>query len=332
MPKEITHWHIARKALQRGIPVEVGKIIASNPALYYIGAIAHDIPFYDLSKPSEASIERMANQLHGVNGENTLVPLIEIMETALSQNHKQASLAFLLGMLTHFIADSMFHPMVYYMSGNYYANDLEEQSKAIFRHRLLETAIDLWSSRLDPMEYPVDLNHLWREAGEPGRQAFKLLVEHFTYQGDKSLQAHFKKAWRNHRFLQTAFSWSIPWRVLALYRRYRHPALEKLEALFYLQPLDLSFFNGTLDWLHPVSGELNQMSLDELYDLSVKKVIILFEQLAEQPIDNWPLLLRELPPLSLDSGLPYIPVGQMKYFRTQPIEYGLRYDIRKPNE
>lgn len=324
MPKELTHWHIAREAWQKGLPAQVGEIIASNPALYYIGAVAHDIAFYDLSKPSEASIEHVANQLHGVNGENTLVPLSEMMETALNQNNKQSLLAFILGMLTHFVTDSTFHPMVYYMSGNYFAENPEERSKAVFRHRLLETAIDLWLETVNPIEYPSDLIHLWREAGEAGRQALKLLFGHYVYQGDKSITVHFKTAWRNHRFLQAAFSWSTPWRVLALYRRFGHPAVEKQEALFYPQPLDLSFFDTKLDWLHPVTGELNEMTLNELYDLSVKKVIALFDQLGAQSMEKWPLLLRQLPPLSLDSGLAYVPVTQMKYFRTEPIEHRLR--------
>jgi len=324
VPKELTHWHIARATLQRGVPVKVGEIIASHPALYYIGAIAHDIAFYDLSKPSEASIERVANQLHGVDGENTLVPLSEMMDTALSQNNSQALLAFLLGMLTHFVADSTFHPMVYYMSGNYFAEDPLERSKAVFRHRLMETAIDLWLETADPIEYPSDLIHLGREAGEAGRQAFKLLVGYYACPGDKNIMAHFKKAWRNHRFLQTAFSWSTPWRVLALYRRCGHPSVETLEALFYPQPLDLTFFDAKLDWLNPVTGEGNKMTLEQLYDLSVTKVIALFEQLGTQSVENWPSLLRRLPPLSLDSGLCYVPVSHMKYFRTEPIEHRLR--------
>jgi len=324
VPKELTHWHIAREALQRGVPVKVGEIIASNPALYYIGAIAHDIAFYDLSKPSEARIERVANQLHGVDGENTLVPLSEMMINALGQNNSQALLAFLLGMLTHFVADSTFHPMVYYMSGNYFAEDPEDRGKAVFRHRLVETAIDLWLETVNPIEYPADLIHLWREAGEDGRQALKLLVGYYSYLGDKKLIGRFRKAWRNHRFLQTAFSWSIPWRVLALYRRFGHLSVERLEALFYPQPLDLSFFDANLEWLHPVTGEANNMTLEELYDSSANKVIALFEQLGAEPLENWPKLLRTLPPLSLDSGLCYVPVTQMRYFRTEPIERRLR--------
>ncbi|HEY8909956.1 MAG TPA: zinc dependent phospholipase C family protein [Desulfosporosinus sp.] len=324
MPKELTHWHIAREALQRGLPVKVGEIITSNPALYYIGAVAHDIAYYDLSKPSEARIERVANQLHGMDGENTLVPLSEMMDTALKQDDNQALLAFLLGMLTHFVADSAFHPMVYYMSGNYFAKDPDERSKAVFRHRLLETGIDLWLETVDPIEYPSDLIHLWREAGGDGPRALQLLVGYYAHLGDENIIGHFSKAWRNHRFLQTAFSWSTPWRVLALYRRFGHPSIEQLEALFYPQPLDLSFFDANLDWSHPVTGEPNKMTLAELCELSAKKVVELFELLGTEALENWPRLLRRQPPLSLDSGLCYVPVSQMKYFSTEPIEQRLR--------
>ena len=324
MPKELTHWHIAREVLQRGVPAQVGEIIANNLDLYYIGAIAHDIGFYDLSKPNAANIERVANQLHGVDGENTLDPLIQMMERALNQNNQRTQLAFLLGMLTHFVADSTFHPMVYFMSGNYFAKDPEEREKAVFRHRLLETAIDQRLETVDPLEDSFDLIHLWRETSEIGREAFELLVGQYAFQKDKSMRSHFQKAWRNHRLLQTVFCWSAPCHILALYRRFGHPSLEKYEALFYSQTLNLAFFNSSLNWQHPVTGAPYAMTLEELYDQSVEKVITLFEGLNKKSLEKWPLLLRELQPLSLDSGMPSVPVSEMKYFRTEPIEQSLR--------
>ena len=324
MPKELTHWHIAHAALRRGVTQQVREIISTNPALYYFGAIAHDIALYDLSKPTEANLERRAHQLHGVDGENTLEPLIEMMERALRQNNKSTQLAFLLGMLTHFVADSTFHPMVYYISGNYFAQDTEEREKAVFRHRLLETAIDRWLEAVDPIDYPVNLKDLWRDTGEAGRQAFELLGGYYAKLGDKRGLAHFEKAWRNHRLLQTVFRWSTPRRILAFYRRLGYPRVEKYEALFYPQPLNLSFFDASLDWQHPVTGELHEMTWLELYDISVVKVISMFDLLNSEAIEKWPQLLRELQPLSLDSGLPLVPITQMKYFRSEPIEQRLR--------
>lgn len=76
--------------------------------------------------------------------------------------------------------------------------------------------------------------------------------------------------------------------------------------------------------LHPVTGAPQAMTLEELFDQSVQKVIFLFEKLSFQSLEKWPLLLRELHPLSLDSGMPFVPVSQMKYFCTEPIEQRLR--------
>jgi hypothetical protein len=330
VPKELTHWHIASASVQRIVPGQLGSMISRNPALFYIGAIAHDIAFYDLSKPSDVSIERIANQLHGVDGENTLLPLIEIMETALCKNEREPLLVFLLGMLTHFIADSTFHPMVYYMSGNYFAETLEDREKAVFRHRLLETAIDLWLETVDPLVYPVNLIHLWREAGDRGQGALQLLIEYYTHCKDKddkmniNIQAHFKTAWRNHRFLQTAFRCSTPRRLITLYRLFGHPSAEKEEALFYHQQLNLSFFDSELQWFHPVTGEPHQMAIGQLFNAAVEKVICLLNQFETVSSDSWPSILRTYPPLSLDSGLAYVPVKQMTHFQSYPIEDCLR--------
>ena len=151
-----------------------------------------------------------------------------------------------------------------------------------------------------------------------------MIVENFAYLGNKSIRAHFKKAWRNYRFLQTAFSWSTPWRVLDFYGGFGALSVKKYEALFYAQPLNLSFFDSSVEWRHPVTGAPYKMTLVELFDESVEKVITLFERLNTQSIENWPFLLRALQPLSLDSGLPYVGVSQMKYFGTEPIEQRLR--------
>ncbi|WP_459929906.1 hypothetical protein [Desulfosporosinus burensis] len=102
----------------------------------------------------------------------------------------------------------------------------------MFRHRLLETAIDLWLKNDQRMDYPSSLMQLWRKSGVTGRAVFKRLIEQGVCKGDISKIAHFHKAWRNHRLLQTVFGWSTPWRVLSLYRRFGHPSAGKLEALF----------------------------------------------------------------------------------------------------
>lgn len=329
MPKELTHWHVAHRVLHSVPPGRIRDIIAGYPHHYYLGAIAHDIPFYDLSQPKETSIERLGEQLHGVNGENTLVPVSNMMEQALTQADRQSLLSFLLGMLTHYIADSSFHPLVYYLTGNYYDSDENSQAKAVFRHRLLETAIDLWLETEEPLDYPRNLAALWRRVGPSGAPSLALIVDQYQVNGDHSTAAHFRTAWRTHRFLQAAFKRSVPWRILSFYRRFGHPKVEKHEALFYPQPLDLSMLNAAINWQHPVTGIAGHTTLGELYTESNDRAVELFNRLAEHPISKWPLILQRLEPLSLDSGLPYVPVAAMKYFLNEPIEYKLRIEHKK---
>ena len=306
------------------IPSQIITIISQKPQLYYLGAIAQDIPFYDLSQPTETSIQHIANQLHGVNGENTLIPLIDLLEKAFEHKHTEALLSFILGMLTHYVADSTFHPMVYYLSGNYFDEDPTERSKAVFRHRLLETAIDLWLEAEEPMDYPLSLARLSREAGHDGTEALALLVSHYSFNENELIKQHFKSAWRTHRFLQTAFSWSIPWRILSIYRRFGHPGVEKHEALFYPQPLNLTFFQTIFAWKQPVTGENKSSTFGELYKTSVQQVVNLFCQLGSCQTRDWANILRNIEPLSLDTGMSYIPVSQMKFFFEGAIERKLR--------
>ncbi|KLU63219.1 hypothetical protein CEB3_c03760 [Peptococcaceae bacterium CEB3] len=307
-----------------GVAGPVRDLIAQAPDLYYLGAVAHDIPFYDLSTPAGASLERMGNHLHGVNGENTLVPLCDILTESLREPGKDYLLAFCLGMLTHFVTDSTFHPAVYYLSGNYFDPDPVRRNRAVFHHRLLETGLDLWLQTRQPLRYPQSLAGLWRSAGRRGKEALSLLIQRYAPAGDEGSRRHFWRAWRNQRLLQSAFKWSVPWRILRFYRRLGHPGSAKLEALFYPQPLNLSFFETRAAWRHPVSGDLNETQLPDLFVVSVEKAIDLFNKLGARAPQAWADFLRTFPPVSLETGLAYVPVREMKYFLEEDISRSLQ--------
>lgn len=321
MPKELMHWHIAHGALNRELPAAVKEIILEHSQMYYLGAIAHDIPFYDLAHSAGRGIEQIGDELHGVNGEDTLAPLVLLLENCPAES--PALVSFVLGMLTHYIADSTFHPLVYYLSGNYFAVEPEARALAVFRHRLLETALDLWVQREDPLQHPTSVARLWRKTGASGRQALALLTAQYAgADGDRA--ACFQSAWRYHRLLQTLFQWWAPWKILSVYRASRNPGAQKYEALFYHQPLDLSLLDEEFSWQHPVSGQEKLTTFAAHYHESITLVSELFGYLGRSRIEAWPALLRQLEPLSLDSGLPYVPVQDMKYFWSERIELRLR--------
>lgn len=328
MPKELTHWHIAKSIHSGEIPGSIAEIICQKPQLYYLGAIAHDIPFYDLSKSTKTSIKYIGDQLHGAEGENTLVPIIAMLEKALLKKPPEALLAFFLGMLTHYTADSTFHPLIFYLSGNYYDNDYQQRSKAVFRHHLLETALDLWLEANEAIDYPTGLSKLAREAGDDGRQALDLIAGYYSGTKDQPrkrlVRRHYKLAWLNHRFFHKAFRYRVPYRIISVYRHLGHPEAAELEALFYTQVLNLAYLESRFHWKHPVTGESKLTAFRELFEESVQKSAAIFCRLGTCPAEDWPGILRSLDPLSLDSGLAGVPVSRMKFFSKEPIEGKLR--------
>lgn len=324
MPKELTHWQVARAVLEGGLPGPLQIMLQEHLPLYYLGAVAHDIPFYDLTDPVEASLERVGNLLHGVSGENTLVPLLAILAKALEQQKPEPFLSFFLGMLTHFFTDSTFHPAVYYFSGHYFDPDPVQQGKAVFRHRLLETGLDLWLETVRPMDYPKTLMRLWRDAGEKGRRVLALLMSHYAVVQDAKSEARFRSAWLRHRIVQTTIFWSMPRHVLRVYRRMGHPGIDKLEALFYSQSLELAFFHSIPEWQHPITGEWSNKGLEELFAESAEQALALFRRLGMRSPKVWSEVLREIPPLSLDSGLAYVGVKEMRHFSNLPLEDQIR--------
>jgi hypothetical protein len=136
MPKEITHWLVAEATMQKlGVERHYGDLLQ-------LGAIFPDAPYYTLGKQRSHTLS-LADRLHGASGEDTFEIVRACME-AIRQTPYQNSLhyslrAFLLGVITHICTDGIFHPFVYFWSGNFHTNF----HLAWRNHRALESALDL---------------------------------------------------------------------------------------------------------------------------------------------------------------------------------------------
>lgn len=125
--------------------------LQEHRAAAYIGAVAHDAPYY-YRLGADPAFTHIAEALHSQFGQDTLKPLLaagrEIPKQPAQQHGRLWS--FLLGMLSHYATDIVFHPMVYYFTGDYYSSDPGERKRARARHRLLEVYLDAWfAAQLD---------------------------------------------------------------------------------------------------------------------------------------------------------------------------------------
>lgn len=148
MPKEMTHWWVARKAEESLSPESVlGAAIHSYRQLFMMGAVVPDMPFYFLFGPRSGEIKRIAERFH--NSENGSYRLFEGLMPWVGGERRSAGLALLSGLLTHIHTDSIFHPMVYYFCGRGEA-DFRKKRFSLARHRTLETLADMFVRHLSP--------------------------------------------------------------------------------------------------------------------------------------------------------------------------------------
>jgi Zinc dependent phospholipase C len=173
MPKEITHCLLAERAThamaastnayKRKIGGEIYFLFEKHPEPLYFGSVSPDIFYYDIRMPWELRIKHRGliwgELIHGTHGENSLAHVLEMLEIlaspelqkplmpgrALTRDERGALLLFALGYLSHVALDTILHPIVYFLSGNYYAEDRAEKLRAEARHRAVETVFDLYN-------------------------------------------------------------------------------------------------------------------------------------------------------------------------------------------
>lgn len=166
MPKEITHILLAEKAADLSDKHRsnrydrASELLKKHANAFRFGSVSPDIFFYDIPFVFDnKSIPRglpFGAALHGGEGEDTMAhiaAMLRILEEpsvqkaglgrTLDTDQRDMLFAFCTGYLTHIALDTVFHPLVYYYSGNYYHNVKFEKRLVETRHRVIESVLDL---------------------------------------------------------------------------------------------------------------------------------------------------------------------------------------------
>lgn len=155
MPKENTHAYFAQRVLSKLEKEhhQIANKIKSQKNFYILGGYSPDVFFY--SKKPE--YKKISDYIHGHGGEKTnMIPRELAEKTKVSR--KTESEAFLYGFLTHLAMDIVFHPVIFYLTGNPYSKNKEQNPINFHRHRQLETALDKNLHRGFGLLDPRDIN------------------------------------------------------------------------------------------------------------------------------------------------------------------------------
>lgn len=149
MPKENTHLYFCHELIDKLPDRGLKQLIENNLEAYYLGSVIPDTFYYS----GKEEMRKISEELHGRFGNLTNLIVFEMLGR-LERQGSEADLAFILGFLTHAALDIVFHPMIYYYSGNYYSRSREKRQDAVYLHRHLETCLD---AKVNPTYFFHDL-------------------------------------------------------------------------------------------------------------------------------------------------------------------------------
>jgi hypothetical protein len=302
-------------------PDLIKALVAGNKNYYDLGAVIPDTPFYYFLGRGSREFLSAGWRLHGQNGEDTF-SFLPVVSRFVDLRSNDSVWALLLGVLTHIIADSVFHPFVYHFSGNPLHPDPEISRGAAYRHRMIETYLDLHYMQRLALAHRGKLSVLLESSKMDQRKFVPLLSCLFFSRPDYS-PAEIQKALRMHASVQSYFYKRPYAAVVRAFNLLSQRRLDSITALFYPHRRDLpvALSHHPLHYLHPVTGEECLTSLHEIEYRVVEKCQEVFSQMESwRREENMDFLKEELRGPSAYTGLYASKSVDMTHFHIQNVK------------
>jgi hypothetical protein len=312
-------------------------ILKEFPSSYHLGAIAADTYFYAVKLPFESGApHRFGDRIHGAEGDDTSGPAHEMLKGLRNRPNDPLfgeKAAFLGGFLTHIALDSILHPYVYHVSGDYYAACPVEQREARVRHRLIETWFDLHLLRNSSM----NLQACGFMAGIRRNGVRNLeLLKFFLEACEKSLSIDpaswrdLKRGYRVQMLLNSAFKSPTAARILRRTDRLMGGRLQSFLALFYPGescevPREIIHFDM---FRHPVTGNRMQGGFQDLW-IQARERSVDFLQSVEKFLfcgEGDDDIRNAIQGYNLCSGLVGVPIRGAVHYQHIPMELLLLHE------
>jgi len=298
MPKELTHLILADTSKQRFLgknPNSVlGELLETYGDYFLFGAVMHDVSFFASSTSFGEMLKKKGKAVHGNPPNDTLLPIRYLLDVY-GRTGAGETLALMAGALTHMIVDSLFHPFVYYYTGD-----------VISRHYLLETLIDTHLAR------GTENMFLNRNLYKNLRGNFDFLALHLS--GFLGLSGSYipeiKRAMNMHALTLRFFRSRKAYYLFRLMSCLGSEEIKSKAHLFYPYKMRFKtpFFDSNFFYRHPVTGSVGTGPLGWFVETAVQRSCELFDEIQTRLADkSLELFFSEKQPVSLESGLdPFI--------------------------
>ncbi|WP_319542823.1 zinc dependent phospholipase C family protein [uncultured Pseudodesulfovibrio sp.] len=319
MPKELIHFKTALTTGDALSGTRFSSCLDSQPHGLLLGSVMHDALFYGINK-NAGPLNRLAHQLHGVDGQDTFTLLRLQAEHASTLSDNNLATALFIGMVSHLYADVSMHPMVWHLSGNYFAPDKKAKSQARQRHRALESLMDMVICP-DMIGRPLfSIKRLLRHVGDNLYKALpmKRLAELADISHDE-LIIGLHHAFSVFAALQGLYPNKTLSRILFAAAPFLPRQAAEIITLFYAPQLmkQAGTIRGPIQFCHPVTGIALSKSIETMIHEAATKASFFCRSLEDVVFLGKPLPQKEIGP-SLDSGGSGTPADRMHHFANPP--------------
>lgn len=317
MPRELVHWHVLERAVERlsAKSVRLQAICRRSPSVARLGAITHDAPYY--LRLGKSNFQHVAERLHGANGTDSFQPLREFACAIPRSLQNDSPLwAFCAGLISHAVVDAIFHPMIFYFTGNYHALDPKERSEARARHRLFEVHLDSWIAREQSLARSVSISHLFSECRTDLPEIIHALasVPSLRNAWDESNAEHlWMRSFHSISRLQLLF-------LSPICGAFAHALnsiipIRELESLFSFGRIEPDeFFSQRARFKNPATGDFMEAHCSGLLERSIEECVRLFVDLDRcMTFEEDRFASNEVGP-SLDSGIVGARAEDLRFF------------------
>ncbi|PIN76870.1 hypothetical protein COV17_00675 [Candidatus Woesearchaeota archaeon CG10_big_fil_rev_8_21_14_0_10_36_11] len=295
MVKENTHLLSAERVRYKIRPSRITKVISSNLSMYYLGSIIPDSGVYCCRK----SVHDISYWLHGKKG-NLTNKIIFTMLDKIKKTYNGKDLAFVFGYCTHCALDITFHPIIFYLSGNYCDSNVLKLRKAQYGHHYLETYLDNKfnkSFKIHKLINPKLLNDV---------SFVPALIECMDRKNINYTRALMNQLWFDkHAYSRVLFSFFSFFSSLRPIASMMYPVLQQ----------DVKHFPKSIKYRDPITGTRKTATWNKLFDESftlAEKMIVAADKYVHNEISK-KQAQKIIDGKSLDTGKIGVPMSMIKF-------------------
>lgn len=323
MPSIVTH-HLFAEEVYKNLSVKEKKYIGTEKIIFTTFAQSHDYLFYYTFDLKNAKwIKELGHHAHHNKTQAYILNILKEIKEKHLESNKQC-VAYLYGVITHYVLDSTCHPFVFYKTGVYRQNDLASK-----KYRGEHTRME---KELDAIYYEKYFHHQYRYCN-----LNKEIIQkpHFTNQLNKLIEtAYFKtynkqnmgnyyqKSIRDAKIINTLFIHDFIGIKKYLYALIDWLFQKKFGTLqaysTHHSHLDYSFLNEDhLTWNHPsIKSKTYNYSFPDLFNISLDKTLKIIKEINKVLFANGKIedISKYIPDLDYSTGLIIENNLRMDYF------------------